>query len=139
MVCVRTTETRRQRVAVAATLGGVLAVGVVQRSEDVRLPLILNACGGSWDDGRGWLSAMEEGRERTQTNTSAWWPFSASRSQHINKEAASSKPREIARDRKTIQAVPLGTVHRYTIPGTISECTSPKIRNKYSYPTQPWS
>src|SRR5258708_3305226 len=41
------TETRRQRVPLGATMGGLPAVGVVQTSEDVPFPLIYDVCGGS--------------------------------------------------------------------------------------------
>jgi hypothetical protein len=52
-------------------MGGVLAVDVVWGSEDLPLPLVFTVCGDSWDDTRGWSSAVEEGRERAQTNTQA--------------------------------------------------------------------
>ena len=51
-------------------MGDVLAVGVVQKSENVPLPLIFDVCGGSRDDSRSWLLAMGGGRERAQPNLS---------------------------------------------------------------------
>jgi hypothetical protein len=49
-------------------MGGVLAVGVMQESENVPLPLVFTVCGDSWGDNHGWSSAVAEGRERAQTN-----------------------------------------------------------------------
>lgn len=73
-------------------MGGVLAVGVVQKTEDVPLPLIFDVFRGSWDDSRGWFRQWRRAEnERKQTLRQPHMvAFLYIRSQHITKGAASS-------------------------------------------------
>ena len=124
----RTTETRRQRLPVAATIGGVLAVAVVQKSEDVPLPLIFDVFRGSWDDSRGWFRQWRRAEnERKQTlrhpQMVASSTSEASTSLRGQPRASHERSREIS-DQQAIRVIRSGTMHRYTSPGTISDCTT---------------
>jgi len=106
---------RRQRVSVAAMMGGEPADGVVQESEDVPLPLMFTVCGTPRTTVaagcRQWRRAESERKQESKHHAF----FSIHKPAH---QSGGSKE-QATRDRLTInQAVPSGTMHRHASPGT---------------------